>query len=80
MKITCKRCKEEVEVPMYFYDSQIIKTSFLPTDAETYAAASRGKAICPMCGYEMNEYFHSAISERDIITLAVGRRTNYETI
>ena len=76
MNITCRRCKEEVDVSMYFYDAQIIKTSFLPTDAETYAAVSRGKAICPLCGHEINEYFRSEILERDIIALAVGRRTN----
>ena len=74
MNITCKRCKEEVDVSMYFYDAQIIKTSFLPTDAETYDAVSRGKAICPLCGYEMNEYFCSQIPEREIIALSVGRR------
>ena len=76
MNITCKCCKEEVEVSMYFYNSQIIKTSFLPDDAETYTAVSRGKAICPICGYEMNEWFRSEISEKDIIALAVRRRIN----
>ena len=78
MNITCKRCKEEVDVSMYFYDAQIIKTSFLPTDAETYGAVSRGKAICPLCGYEMHEYFKSVISPREIIELAVGKETNNE--
>ena len=73
MKLTCKNCKEEVDVSMYFYDSQIINQTYFLSNTVEYTAVTRGKAICPLCGHEMHEYFKSAISPREIIELAVGK-------
>jgi hypothetical protein len=76
MIVKCKQCRSEVEVPMYFYDSQIISTTFFPGDRVSYDAVTKGKAICPICGYEINEYFRSPLTSREIVTLAVGKEIN----
>ena len=73
MKITCKHCKNEVDVSMYFYDAQIISTTHFFGDQVLYDAAARGKAICPLCGCEINEYFCSMISSSEIVTLAIRK-------
>ena len=74
--ITCIRCKQKVEVSMYFYGERIVTTeSFMDFDIE-YKALVNGKAICPICGKEIQEIFHSIISKRDIISLATGADIN----
>ena len=74
MRITCKHCKQEVEVPMYFYNSRITSDSFLQFGTVEYKAFVDGKAICPVCGTEIRETFCSTISTDDIIWLATGER------
>ena len=74
MKITCKHCKQEVEVPMYFYNARITTEAYLQLNAEEYRAIINGKAICPLCGTEIREIFHSRISSEDILWLATGER------
>ena len=74
MKITCKHCKQEVEVPMYFYNARITTQTYLQFGTEDYRAIIDGKAICPLCGIEMREIFHSSISDEDILWLATGER------
>lgn len=71
MKIKCK-CKEEVDVNMYFYDVHIFNTAN-ELGYKYSEAHCRGKAICPLCGHEINEYFSSIIDSKDIIKLAVGK-------
>lgn len=73
MKITCKRCKEEVEVAMYFFNKRITTKCYLPGDPEEYHAVTFGRAICPCCGAEINEKFSSMISSKDIVQLAIGQ-------
>lgn len=73
MLITCKHCKETVDVSMYFYDHCIqTKTAYMTPIAE-YTAIVRGKAICPCCGSGINEIFESIISNKDIVGLAVWK-------
>ena len=74
MKVTCNNCKQEVEVPMYFYNERITTTSYLQFNTEEYKAFIDGKAICPLCGNTMHEIFHSIISKEDIIWLTTNGR------
>lgn len=72
MKITCKACKKEVKVSMYFYDERIERRQFLPSDPVEYRAVADGKAICPACGADICERFSTLISDRTIVWLAMG--------
>lgn len=74
MKITCKNCKQETEVPMYFYNTRITTETYARLGAQEYKAFVDGKAICPLCGTEIREIFHSRISSEDIIWLTTGER------
>ena len=76
ISITCNKCKQEVEVPMYFYDAHInTLDSHMVREREYYRAVVSGKAICPYCGTEIREIFYSEISDEDIIRIATkGRR------
>ena len=72
MKVTCKACKQEVEVALYFYDACIQKVED-PIQCLSYPKAlCRAKAICPSCGQEIHEYFDKDISKKTIIKLATG--------
>lgn len=73
MLITCKHCKQEVNVPMYFYDAMITTETYLNLHQD-YKAIVNGKAICPACGTEIQEIFYSTISTDDIVWLATGER------
>lgn len=73
MIITCDKCKEEVQVNMYFYDVNICKESNPFYFAEYWEACCRGKAICPCCGYEIQRRYVRPIEPNDIIKLAIGQ-------
>lgn len=73
MIVTCPRCKEKADIPLYFYDMRIIKDANLPGDAEDYYACARGKYICPHCGFEVVHKFKSMISNADIVVLATWK-------
>ena len=73
MLITCQHCKQEVDVPMYFYNHMIIEEHFFLSNATEYKAFVIGKAICPCCGSEINEKFSSIIDDTDIVKLAIGK-------
>ena len=74
MRITCRHCKQEVDVPMYFYNPRITTETFLQLNTAEYKAFVDGKAICPVCGTEIREIFHSTISTDDIIWLTTRER------
>ena len=74
MKITCNCCKQEVEIPMYFYNERITTESYMQFGTEEYKAFIDGKAICPICGNEIREIFHSTISKKDIVWLITGEK------
>ena len=76
MLITCKHCKETVDVPMYFYDHLIQTKVYYMTPVEEYTAVVKGKATCPCCGSGINEVFASIISNKDIVRLAIGKENN----
>ena len=71
MNIKCKACNEEVYVNMYFSDADIFKreNEFAPYNKYSEAFC-RGEAICPNCGYHINEIFTTEISPSTIIALA----------
>jgi hypothetical protein len=72
MKITCKSCKGEVNVPMLFYGERIVTQQFILSDAMEYKAVVQGKALCLCCGAVICETFSSVIKGRDIVRLAIG--------
>ena len=72
MIVTCDKCKEEVQVNMYFYDANIRKESDPFYFAEYWEARCRGKTICPSCGVEIHKYYARPINPNDIIKLATG--------
>ena len=68
MKITCKSCKQQVEVNMYFYNAEIKVIDDLDRlGKKLYTATADGKAICPNCGKEIREIFYRFIPDKDII-------------
>ena len=72
MKVTCKSCKQEVDVALYFYDAHIQMVED-PVHFFNYSRAlCRAKAICPCCGQEIQEYFEREIPKNTIIKLATG--------
>lgn len=76
MFTTCYRCKNSIDIPMYFYTHRITKeTAFLST-TEQYVAKVTGKAICPHCGEEIHQDFTSIISKQDIVELAIREEKN----
>ena len=74
MRITCNNCKQEVEVPMYFYNERITTTSYHQFGTNEYKAFIDGEAICPLCGDTIHEIFYSTISKKDIIWITTGER------
>ena len=73
IKVTCNRCKEEVAVPLYFYDVRILTRDEPMYRDKEYVASAIGKAICPCCGNEIREHCSSPIFNDDIIDLATRR-------
>lgn len=73
IKVTCNRCKNEVTVPLYFYDVRIIVEDEPIYRNKNYVASAIGKAICPCCGNEICERCHNTIYNDDIIALATRR-------
>ena len=74
INITCKHCNQEVEVAMYFSQARIVTLDSMNVPREQYYKAMvNGKAICPLCGKDINEVFHREIHTEDIIKLAGGK-------
>ncbi len=75
IKVTCNRCKEEVVVPLYFYDVRILVEDNPMSMLREYTASAIGKAICPRCGNEIREHCRCPIFNDDIIDLATRRHS-----
>ena len=73
IKVTCNHCKEEVVVPLYFYDIRILVDDDPAKMRREYIASALGKAICPHCGNEIREHCKSLITLSDIENLATRR-------
>ena len=73
LKLTCNRCKQEVVVPLYFYDIRILVEDNPVNMNREYTASALGKAICPNCGNEIQEHCKSLITLSDIENLATRR-------
>ena len=76
LKITCKKCKQEVTVPLYFYDIRILTEEEPLYRTKNYVASAIGKAICPCCGDEIYERCRNLIYNDDIVALATRRYSN----
>jgi hypothetical protein len=75
MRINCRSCKQEAEVIMYFYNTEILtRDDYSELGKKIYIASVDGKAICPLCGKEIREIFHTRITDDDILWLATGER------
>lgn len=79
--LTCKHCKQEVTVAMYYFNAKILTHAKIIThenayvaEEQCYEAVASGKAICPKCGAEIREIFSEDISTDAIIKLARGGR------
>lgn len=73
IQVTCNKCKEKVNVPLYFYDTRIIVEDDPTTMRREYTASALGKAICPCCGNEIREHCKCPIFPKDIEDLATRR-------
>lgn len=73
IQVTCNKCKEEVVVPLFFYDVRILVEDNPMTMHREYTASALGKAICPQCGNEIREHCCTPIFNDDIIKLATRR-------
>lgn len=73
IKVTCNKCKEEVVVPLYFYDVRILVDENPIDMRRGYTASAWGKAICPQCGNDIDEQCRCPIFDDDIINLATRR-------
>lgn len=73
IKVTCNKCKQEVTVPLYFYDICILTEGDPFRHNRSYIASATGKAICPCCGHEIHEHCHCPIYNEDIVELATRR-------
>lgn len=73
IKLTCDRCKQEVTVPLYFYDIRILIEDNPVNMEREYTASALGKAICPECGNEIREHCKCPITLSDIKKLATRR-------
>lgn len=68
MTITCRSCKQTVEVNMYFYNVEIkVSDNINHFGKKLYSAYADGKSICPNCGKEIREIFYRFIPDKDII-------------
>ena len=74
--ITCKNCRQEITVPMYFSDIKITTEVYTTFDTKDYRAMATGRAICPLCGAEVYEIFNGLITKSDIISFATKRNSN----
>ena len=74
--ITCNHCRNEITVPMYFSDVKITSGAYMPYDTVDYRAVATGRAICPVCGHEVNEICSNLFSKQDIIDFATKRYTS----
>jgi hypothetical protein len=79
IKTVCNKCKEEVAVPLFFYDVRILVEDNPTTMYREYTASAIGKAICPCCGNEIREHCSCPIFNDDIKDLATRRYTKVAT-
>lgn len=76
INIICKHCNQEVEVAMYFSQARIVTLDNININTpreQYYKAMVNGRAICPLCGKDINEVFYRDIRTEDIIKLAGGK-------
>lgn len=71
--IECERCKNIVRVNLYFYNERITTNASAFNTSQDYEALVYGKAICPICGKEIQKTFKKFITKEDIIYLTGGR-------
>ena len=73
IKVTCKHCKQEVVVPLYFSEAYIHIEDNPQNLQRDYIAMARGRTICPNCGNDIMEFCKCPLYRDDIIDLATRR-------
>ena len=72
IEVPCNRCKREVEVNFYFFDSVINSEENFLSNQLAYLASAKGRAICPRCGTTIERTFSQQITHDDIVKFAQG--------
>ena len=70
--VTCKGCKQKVEVFFYFSNPRITTETNAQAMVQCYTAITNAKTICPECCIAIEEVFKKTIAPSDIIKLATG--------
>lgn len=70
MIIECQYCKQQIDVPPYFFNERIEAEEDPIHFMRYYRASVEAKAICPLCGKEFRKIYHQLVSLEDIISLA----------
>ena len=73
MRITCRYCKDVIDVAPYFSNPCIIKEDNLLSLLTTYLATVEALMVCPTCGQILKETYKTEITHQDIINLALRR-------
>lgn len=70
--VECKHCHRKVKVALYFSNARIYTNKDLINfGSDDYRAYVDGRAICPVCGKEIQEVFRHEITAEDITRLCV---------
>lgn len=69
----CRYCKQEFEVTPYFSDARIYVDEDPCSLTQEYVAEAKGKMVCPYCGELIQHTFKATVTNKEIITLALGR-------
>lgn len=79
MKIKCDACNESYEANPFFFGAKIDQTTLDPFClgvSRVYKAYCCSKSICPTCGETIIKQHSYALSEKDIIRLAIRGEIN----
>lgn len=70
LRLTCEKCKSEVDVHLYYNDYRITTTTWHDIKDPEYTAEAKGKAFCPCCGTVIHANFKHTLYKDEIIELA----------
>ena len=68
--ITCKHCKQEINVFFYFNSPRITTETNAVSMSQYYTAITNARTVCPLCGRLIEEVFQKTLTPGDIIELA----------
>lgn len=70
MIVECQHCKQQIDVPPYFFNERITVEEDPIYLRRFYKASVDAKAICPLCGHEFLKTYRQLVSLDDIISIA----------